>query len=68
MVQIKKNRGTTARFKNFAVNADRNFIDLETGEVVDINSVVASVIGEDEPIDINITNKVEEEVDPDLND
>lgn len=68
MVQIKKNRSTTAKFRAFAVDGECNFIDTESGELVDIGSVIAKTFGEDTPVDISVTNKVEEELDPGLND
>lgn len=68
MVQIKKNRSTTAKFRAFAVDGDRNFIDTESGELISIGDVIAKTFGEDTPVDISVTNKVEEELDPGLND
>ena len=68
MVQIKKNRSTTAKFRAFAVDGERNFIDTESGELVSIGDVIAKTFGEDTPVDISVTNKVEEELDPGLND
>lgn len=64
MVQIKKSRNTTAKFKAFAVDGNRNFVDTETGELVDVNSVIAKTFGEDTPVDIQVTLKSEEEVAP----
>lgn len=64
MVQIKKSRNTTAKFRAFAVDGNKNFIDTETGELVDVNSVIAKTFGEDTPVDIQVTLKSEEEVSP----
>ena len=62
MVQIKKNRSTTAKFKAFAVDGDRNFIDTETGEMVSVADVIAKTIGENTPVDIQVSLKEDEDI------
>lgn len=62
MVQIKKNRSTTAKFRAFAVDCERNFIDTESGELVDIGSVIAKTFGEDTPVDIQVSLKEDEDI------
>lgn len=65
MYSVKKSKATTAKFKNFAVNDSKNFVDLESGEIVGIQDIIAKTFGEDTPIDISVTNKQEDDVTPD---
>lgn len=62
MVQIKKNRSTTAKFKAFAVDGEHNFIDTESGELVSIEDVIAKTFGEDTPVDIQVSLKEDEDI------
>lgn len=62
MIQIKKNRSTTAKFRAFAVDGECNFIDTESGELVDIGSVIAKTFGEDTPVDIQVSLKEDEDI------
>ena len=61
---VKKNKGITAKFKAFAVDGNRNFVDTETGELVSVQDVIAKTVGENVPFDLNVTLKDEEEVTP----
>lgn len=60
--QVKKNRGVSAKFKAFAVDGDRNFIDTETGEMVSVADVIAKTIGENTPVDIQVSLKEDEDI------
>ena len=60
--QIKKSRGTSAKFKAFAVDGTKNFVDTETGEVVDIQDIIAKSFGENTPVDISVSVKSEDDV------
>ena len=61
---VKKNRGVSAKFKAFAVDSDRNFIDTETGEMVSVADVIAKTVGEDVPVDISVVLKDEDDITP----
>ncbi len=61
---VKKNRGVSAKFKAFAVDGNRNFIDTETGELVSVADVIAKTVGEDVPVDISVTLKDEDDITP----
>ena len=47
---IKKNRGTSAKFKSLSVDSEKRFIDLETGSVIDLADILAKSFGENEPM------------------
>ena len=59
---VKKSKATQAKFKAFAVDGANQFIDTETGEVVDINTIIAKTFGENTPVDINVSIKTDEDV------
>ena len=59
---VKKSKSTSAKFKAFAVDGTNQFIDTETGEVVDINTIIAKTFGENTPVDINVSIKTDEDV------
>ena len=61
---VKRNKGVTAKFKAFSVTGDRNFLDTESGELVNVADVIAKTIGEDIPVDISVTIKQEDDVTP----
>lgn len=63
---VKKSKATSAKFKAFAVDGERNFIDTESGELVDIGSVIAKTFGEDVPVDISVSLKTEEDATPEV--
>ena len=59
---VKKQRSTSAKFKALAVDGANQFVDTETGEVVDINSIIAKSFGENTPVDISVSVKSEDDV------
>ena len=59
---IKRNKNTSAKFKSMQV-LDKNFIDLETGSIIDVAGIVEKTFG-DSPFDIQVTNKDEEDITP----
>ena len=59
---VKKQRSTSAKFKAFAVDGANQFIDTETGEVVDVNSIIAKSFGENTPVDIQVSLKADEDI------
>ena len=61
----KKSKSINCKFKSLSVVDNKSFIDSETGELIDLASVVAKTIGNGEPIDVTITNKDEEDITPD---
>lgn len=63
-ISIKKSKNINARFKSLAVSEGKSFIDLETGELIDLASIVSKTIGDGEPVDVQITNKLEEDITP----
>ena len=63
---VKKAKSTSAKFKSLSIDSAKNFIDLETGEILDLAGILASSFGENEPIDLSATVKSEEEVTPDV--
>ena len=65
MYSVKKQKNTTAKFKAFAVDGNRNFVDTETGAIISVADIIAKSFGEDTPIDISVSNKQEDDVTPD---
>ena len=61
---VKRSKNTTAKFKAFAVDGAKNFIDTETGQIVDVQDIVAKTFGEDTPVDISVSNKSEDDITP----
>lgn len=59
---IKKNRGTSAKFKSLSVDSEKRFIDLETGSVIDLADILAKSFGENEPMDLSATIKSDEDI------
>lgn len=59
---IKKNRGTSAKFRALAVDSEKRFIDTETGEFIDLADILAKSFGENEPMDLNATIKSDEDI------
>lgn len=60
--QIKKSRGTSAKFKALAIDSNKCFVDTETGEVLDLAGILANSFGENEPIDLSATTKSDEDI------
>ena len=63
-IVVKKSKNINAKFKALAVSDGKAFVDLETGAIVDLAAVVSQTIGDGEPVDVQITNKVEEDITP----
>lgn len=61
-VNIRKSKSTTAKLKAFAVDGDRNLFDTETGEFTNLNTLIAETFGEDTPVDIQVSLKIDEDV------
>ena len=61
---VKKSRNTTAKFKAFAVDGARQFVDTETGSIVDIQDIIAKSFGEGTPVDIQVSLKDETDITP----
>lgn len=61
--KVTKAGATTARFKMLAVGGNNNFVDYETGEIVDVASVIGVAMG-DQPFDVVATSKTEEDITP----
>jgi len=61
---VKRSKNTTAKFKAFAVDGAKNFIDTETGQIVDVQDIVVKTFGEDTPVDISVSNKSEDDITP----
>ena len=47
---IKKSKSINCKFKSLSVLDDKSFVDNETGELVDLASIVAKTIGNGEPV------------------
>ena len=61
---VKRNKTTSAKFKAFAVDSEMNFVDTETGALVDVASIIAKSFGEGTPVDLNVTLKDESDITP----
>ena len=61
---VKRSKQTSAKFKAFAVNSDRNFLDTESGELVNVADVIAKTFGEDTPVDVSVSLKSEDDITP----
>ena len=61
---VKRNKTTSAKFKAFAVDGDRNFVDTETGSLVNVADIIAKSFGEDTPVDLSVTLKDESDITP----
>jgi len=61
---VKRSKNTTAKFKAFAVDGAKNFIDTETGQIVDVQDIVVKTFGEDTLVDISVSNKSEDDITP----
>lgn len=61
---VKRSKQTSAKFKAFAVDGDRNFIDTESGEFVNVADVIAKTFGEDTPVDVSVSLKSEDDITP----
>ena len=62
---VKKSKNINCKFKSLSVVDDKSFVDNETGQLIDLASIVAKTIGNGEPVDVTITNKDEEDITPD---
>jgi len=61
---VRRSKNTTAKFKAFAVDGAKNFIDTETGQIVDVQDIVVKTFGEDTLVDISVSNKSEDDITP----
>ena len=59
---IKKNRGTSAKFKALAVDGEKRFVDTETGNYIDLADILAKSFGENEPMALRATIKSDEDI------
>jgi len=64
MANFKRTTNTNAKFKMLAVADGNDFIDYETGEVVDVANIISKCMGE-EPFDLSVTQKSETDITPD---
>ena len=63
MANFKRTTNTNGKFKMLAVADGNNFIDYETGEVVDVADIIGKCMGE-EPFDLSVTQKSETDITP----
>lgn len=63
-IVVKKSKNINAKFKSLCVQGGRDFVDLETGEIIDLAAVVSQTIGDGESVDVQISNKIEEDITP----
>ena len=63
MANFKRTTNTNGKFKMLAVVGGNNFIDYETGEVVDVADIIGKCMGE-EPFDLSVTQKSETDITP----
>ena len=63
MANFKRTTNTNGKFKMLAIAGGNNFIDYETGEVVDVADIIGKCMGE-EPFDLNVTQKSETDITP----
>lgn len=61
---VKKSKTINAKFKSLAVDDLNNFIDLETGEIINIAKVISQTVGEGQPVDVVVSNKDDEDITP----
>lgn len=62
MVQFKKNKSLTGKFKD-VVSTGENLVDAETGEAIDFCEILHDVYG-DASFDISVSYKEDSEVEP----
>lgn len=62
MIKFSKSGNINGKFKSLAIT-NGNFIDFETGEIIDLASIIGSVLGE-EPFDMTLTQKSETDITP----
>lgn len=62
MIKFSKSGNISGKFKNIAV-VNNNFVDYETGEVIDLISIISQVVGE-QPFDMALTQKSETDITP----
>ena len=62
MVQFKKNKSLTGKFKDI-VSTGNNLVDAETGEAIDFYGILHDVYG-DASFDISVSYKEDSEVEP----
>lgn len=55
---VKKSNTTTAKFKMLAVADGKNFVDCETGEIIDVADVLSKAMGEN-PFEMQAVVKID---------
>lgn len=63
MIKFSKSGNINGKFKSLAIADGNNFIDFETGEVINLASIIYQVIG-DEPFDMTLVQKSETDITP----
>ncbi len=63
MANFKRTLNTNGKFKMLAIADGNNFIDYETGELVDVANIIGKCLGE-EPFDLSVTQKSETDITP----
>ena len=64
MANFKRTLNTNGKFKMLAIAEGNNFIDYETGEVVDVADIIGKCLGEEQPFDLSVTQKSETDITP----
>ena len=63
MANFKRTLNTNGKFKMLAIADGKQFIDYETGEIVDVPTIIGKCMGE-EPFDLSVTQKSETDITP----
>ena len=64
MANFKRTLNTNGKFKMLAIVDGKQFIDYETGEVIDVPEIIGRCMGK-EPFDLSVTQKSETDITPD---
>lgn len=64
MASFKKNISINGTFKALAVAEDNCFLDLETGEMVDVAGIIKLAIGANQPFDLKVSQKDDVDITP----
>ena len=63
MASFKRTTNTNGKFKMLAIAGENNFVDYETGEIVDVADIIGKCMGK-EPFDLSVTQKSETDITP----
>lgn len=63
MANFKRTTNTNGKFKMLAIADGNNFVDYETGEIVNVADIIGKCMGK-EPFDLNVTQKSETDITP----